>query len=165
MTKLRAPLTFPDAVTRIAGVLSFKGAADVARCSVRCVYDWADPDSRSGPRLAQSLALDAAYRNAGGEGSPILEAYAFLLDVRITAAAADHGALSGDLATVARECGEAIASGIAVTQPGAGPSSIHHAMVEAEQARGALGAMLQRLKSFLPRGAGLPGEFGGGAAT
>jgi hypothetical protein len=165
LTKLRAPLTFPDAVTRIAGVLGFKGAAVVVRRSTRCVYDWADPDTRNSPRLSEGLALDAAYRAAGGEGSPILEAYAFLLDVRVTADSADHGALSGDLATVARECGEAIASSIVVTQPGARPSDIHHALVEAEEARGALGKMMQRLKAILPISAGLSGETGGGAAT
>ncbi|WCM29212.1 hypothetical protein NDN01_10135 [Sphingomonas sp. QA11] len=165
MTKLRAPLTFAAAVTRIAGILTFKGAARIVKRSTRCVYGWADPDAKSCPTLAQGLALDAAYRDAGGEGSPILEAYAFLLDIRVKAGAACRSALSGDLASVAKECGDAIASGIAVTQPGARPSDIHHALVEAEEARGALGKMMQRLKSFLSIDAGSFGESGGGATT
>lgn len=165
MTKQRQPLTFADAVTRIAGLLTVAGAARVVRRSERCLRDWSDPGTLTCPSLEQGLTLDRAWRTAGGEGAPILEAYAFMLGIQVREDPASCAALGVDIAHAARECGEAIATGIAITQPGAHPAAVHHALIQAEEARGALGAMLQRLKSFLPRGAGLPGEFGGGAAT
>ncbi len=165
MTKQRQPLTFADAVTRIASLLSVAGAARVVRRSERCLRDWSDPGTLTCPSLEQGLALDRAWRAAGGEGAPVLEAYAFMLGVQVREEPASCAALGADIAHAARECGEAIATGIAIAQPGARPAAVHQALVEAEEARGAIGLMIARLKLFLPRGAGLPGEFGGGAAT
>jgi hypothetical protein len=165
VTKFRTPLTFPDAITRVAGVLTFKGMANLLSRSDRCVRNWSDPETMASPSLAQALTLDAAYRLAGGDGSPILEAYAFQLDAQITELSACTSALAADLGIAARECGEAISSAVAVTQGGASISEVHCALVESEQARSALAQVIERLKSFLSRGAGPRGECSGRATA
>ncbi len=165
MTKPRTPLTFPDAVTRVAGVLTFAAMAKLLKRSDRCVRNWSDPGTGASPSIVQALALDAAYRLAGGEGSPILEAYASQLDAQLAALTACTSALAGDLGIAARECGEAISSAVAVTQPGASISQVHCALVESEQARSALAQVIERLTSFLSRGAGSRAECSGRATA
>lgn len=165
MTKRRQPLTFADALTRIVGHLTYSEAARILGRSERMIYIWTDPDNDVSPSLDQALALEAAYRASGGVGQPILDAYAFQLDIQVVDQTACHRALTNDIATLARECGDAIATGIGITQTGASASAVHHALVEAEQARSAIGTFIGRLKSFLPRGAGPLGENCGGAST
>ncbi|MCD2325321.1 hypothetical protein LQ953_14965 [Sphingomonas sp. IC-56] len=99
----------------------------------------------------------------GGQGHPLLETYAQLLDVQITDQLACQRALADDLARVLRECGEAAGATIVVTQPGASPRDIHRALAETEEVHSATGAMLRRLKSFLPFGAGPNAAKAGGA--
>jgi len=163
MTKVVAPLTFPHAIRRVAAVLDYPEIARIVRRSPSLARKWSDPATRKSPSLDQALAIEAAYRAAGGDGSPILEAFGFQLDVMIVEQSACQRELADELAVFAKECGEALAVGIAITQPGAvSPSSVHHALVEAEQARRAAGTFIGRLKSFLPRGAGPLGESAGG---
>lgn len=166
MTKVVAPLTFEHAIRRIAAVLAYPEMARVVRRSASLVRKWSDPTSGKSPSLGQAVAIEAAYRAAGGDGSPILEAFAFQLDQVVVEQSACQRALANEIAHFAKECGDAIAVGIAITQPGAvSPSSVHHALVEAEQARSAAGTFIGRLKSFLPRGAGPFGESTGGASA
>lgn len=165
MTKRRQPLTFADAVTRVVGHLTYSEAARISGRSERLVYTWTAPDNAASPSLDQALALEAAYRATGGDGAPILEAYGFLLNVTTVAQSSSQRAFSSDIASMARECGEAIASGIMLTGPGAAPAQVHHAMVEAEQARSAIGSFIGRLKGFLPQANGTSGESNGGATT
>lgn len=166
MTKSVAPLTFHHAIRRVAAVIDYPEIARVVRRSPSLARKWSDPATRKSPSLDQALAIEAAYRTAGGEGSPILEAFASQLDAVLVERSACQRALADEIAHLAKECGEAIAVGIAITQPGAiSTSSIHHALVEAEQARSAAGAFIGRLKSFLPRGAGPLGESAGGGTT
>ncbi|AOH83638.1 hypothetical protein AWL63_06275 [Sphingomonas panacis] len=163
MTKPVAPLTFPHAIRRVAAVLDYPEIARVVRRSPSLARKWSDPATGKSPSLNQALAIEAAYRAAGGEGSPILEAFGFQLDAMIVEQSACQRALADEIAHFAKECGEAIAVSIAITQPGSiSPSSVHHALVEAEQARSAAGTFIGRLKSFLPRGAGPLGENAGG---
>lgn len=162
MTKARIPVTFPNAITRIAGLITFEDAAQIVGRSDRCVRDWSDPLSSALPALDQALALDAAYRAAGGEGAPIAETYAAMLDAQLAAETACCAALTEDIARAASEFGDAVAAGLAVTGEGCGTITIRVAMQEAEQAHSATGAMLRRLHSFLPGGAGLRGGKTGG---
>lgn len=163
MTKAVAPLTFHHAIRRIAAVIDYPEIARVVGRSPSLARKWSDPESGKSPSLDQALTIEAAYRAAGGEGSPILEAFAFQLDAVIVEQSASQRALADEIAHFAKECGEAIAVSIAITQPGAvSPSAVHHALVEAEQARSAAGTFIGRLKSFLPRGAGPCGGIAGG---
>ncbi len=163
MTKLRTPLTFADALTRIVGTIGYAPAATLVGRSERCIYDWADPDSTAKPTLDQALALDAAYRAAGGDGAPILEAYSHQLDVQIAALTADRRELLEEAADAVRECGEAVAAAITVSASNASPLQTHHALTQATEAHTATGALVRRLTSFLPFGAG-PGAGNSGDA-
>lgn len=73
MTKLREPLSFPDAVTRICGALTPAAAAAAVGKSKSLLRMWADPDTENLPNVAQAAALDAAYVK-GGHGEPPLAA-------------------------------------------------------------------------------------------
>jgi hypothetical protein len=162
MTLRRDPVTFQHALTRIAALLTVAGMARVVRRSERLVHKWMHPHAGAYPTLNQALALDAAFAAAGGDGAPILETYAQQLDNELGRQVASRIALANDLATAAKECGEAIAHGLAVSQPGSGPREAHRALGEAEEARSAMAVVVRRLSSFLPLGAGPRGETMGG---
>jgi hypothetical protein len=162
MTKVRAPLTFAQAITRIAGVLGWPAMARLTGRTERTVRYWSEDDQDGCPTLNHAFKLDLAYRAAGGEGAPILESYAAQLDV----AAADLPACRTDLTTtvglVAREVGEAVYHALAVAAPGASPAMVHRAIIESEEAQGHLSALVRRLASFLnPAGVAGPGTRGG----
>ena len=162
MTKARIPVTFPNAITRIAGLITFEESARIVGRSDRCVRDWSDPSSTALPSLDQGLALDAAYHAAGGEGSPILETYTALLGQQIDAQSACRQTLCAEIASAAVEFGEAVETSLAVTLDGANDRAVQGALHEVEQAQTKLGTVLRRLQSFLPRGVGPNGGTTGG---
>lgn len=163
MTKPRTPLTIPHAITKIVGVLGVPAAAKVAGRAERRIYKWMDPDSDFAPSLPQAIALDAAYRAAGGDGAPLYQVYAELLGEEVAQHAACQLRLADDLARASREFGEAAEATIAVIKPNAGERDVHRALAEAEEAHGAMGALMRRLRSFLPFGAGPNAVKTGGA--
>lgn len=118
MTKVRQPLTFAHAVTRIAGRIGWDGCADACGKSERAVRAWSDPELDRQPCLDDALALDAAYVAAGGGEAPLLSVYAARLD-RSTTPPADSAELARATASVAKEAGEAVAALVAASQPGA----------------------------------------------
>jgi hypothetical protein len=154
MTKLRVPHTWAEAATRVAGELGYAEAGLVVGRSERTIYEWANPDTATRPSLEQMIALDAAYIAAGGEGAPFLAAHAHQLDLTSAALTADRSALVEAVQTTARECGEAIDAALTVSAPNASPIETHRALVQANEAHQATGALVQRLTSFLPAGAG-----------
>lgn len=163
MTKPRVPLTVPHAVTKVVGLIGAAAAAEAADRSTRMVYNWMDPDSDDAPTVLQAMALDLAYRAAGGDGAPIFELYAELLGEHYAQLAACQMQLADDLAIASKEFGEAAEATIAVVKPNAGPREIHHAMTQVEEAHSAVGTLLRRLKNFLPFGAGPGAAKAGGA--
>ncbi len=154
MTQARAPLSFAQAATRVAGLIGYAAAAQIVRRRERTIYEWARPSSATCPTIAQAAALDAAYAAAGGEGHPFHEAYAHQLDLASSAANACYRALGDDVAGFAQEAGDVVAAAIAVTQGNASPQIIYRALGETEQAQTKLGAIARRLGSFLTTGAG-----------
>ena len=118
MTKLRDPLTFELAITRIAGLIGWKRCGEILSVAERTIRNWSDPDTAAAISLDKALLLDEAYARAGGEGSPLLECYALRLEVCL----ADHGATAAAItrlaAAAAKEGGEAIAALIEAAQAG-----------------------------------------------
>jgi len=163
MTLRRDPLTFQHALTRIAATLTVAEMARVVRRSERLVHKWMHPMARAYPTIEQALALDTAFAAAGGEGAPLLETYAQQIDNRLGQQVASRIALAGELATAAKECGEAIAHGLAVAQPGSGPREAHRALSETEEAKSAMAVVVRRISSFLSPGAAPGREATGGA--
>jgi len=162
MTNVRAPLTFAQAVTRIAGVVHFKECARIVRRSVRAVRYWSEEEKPGCPTLVQAIALDLAYRRAGGEGAPIFESYAAQLDVAIADEIACRNQLLAMIGTAAAECGEAYKHALVVAAPGVTPAQVHRAITETEEAAGVMSALLRSLTRFLkPAGVAGSGSFGG----
>jgi hypothetical protein len=144
MTKLRAPASFEQAITRIAGLIGFEEIARITQRSDRAVRNWAEPGVNSLPTIAQALALDAAYRARGGADHPILECYAFRLDIDVKALP-DPQAIRLAAATAAKEGGEAISALIAASDPGASAAERARALLETQEAFTALNAAAARL--------------------
>lgn len=148
MTTIRSPRTFANAMTRVAASLSFETCRKIVHRSNRTVRYWSEERSKKRPTIEQALRFDIAYRLAGGEGAPFLDTYMYKLDVAVEAAIACRDALAGDFATFARESGEAIAAGFAVTLSNASERDIIRAVVEVEEAESALAAIRRRLASI-----------------
>lgn len=162
MTQLRAPLTFPAAMTRVAGVLGWPVCAQMARRGVRAVRYWSQDNCTSSPTIAQALAYDAAYQAAGGEGAPFLDAFGFQLQGAREQQDACRRQLADAVADASTESGEAVAAAVALTVSNASPLQALRALAEAEQARSAFGQLIRRLTPFLPSGTGsAAGNTGG----
>lgn len=163
MTKLRAPLTFADAVTRVAGLLGWAETARLVGRADRTVRDWSDPEITTMPPIDQALILDAAYRAAGGEDSPFHDAYAFLLDVRVDRQEACGRRLIVEIGDLATEFGQAIAACLALAQTNASPLEAHRAFAETQEVAQRVDTLLRRLASFLPADAGSTAGMTGGS--
>lgn len=152
MTKARDPLTFEDAVTKIAAEIGWDGCAAAVGKTERLVRYWSDPDEDREPSITQALRLDAAYRaKTGGNASPMLTAYAHLLG--LDGFCPETGAALISLAaTVARETGEAAAAVMEAALPGATDATRASAIREIDEGiealtttRAALGAPLLKV--------------------
>lgn len=162
MTQLRAPSTFADAMTRVAGVIGWPAAAAIVRRRERTVRYWSQPNCPTAPTVDQALALDEAYAAAGGEGAPFGDAYTFQLGLQIERREACRRQLAAELADSTREAGEAHADAIIVMATNASPLTILRALSSVEEARRALSRVARRINSFLPAGAGpTAGSTGG----
>ncbi len=150
MTKLRTPLTFEDAVTRAAAELGWEGVGSAAGVGESQARKWSDPDIGGLPSLAQALAVDAAFRRAGGGEPPFLAAYAHLLEVGLEAPAGSDE-LCTLLAVAARETGEALGAACLASRPGATRYDREHAAREVADGHEALTRLQRRLGVGAPR--------------
>lgn len=158
VTKLRAPLTIDNALTRIAALIGWPAMADVAQVKERTVRNWSDPDTPERCPIEAGLALDLAFQASGGEGAPIYETYGLLLE----AARADRFTTAAQLANrtvkVIKEGAEAHIALVTASQPGATDADRRAAVREVEEAV----AELTRTLPLLTEGAGPCGASGEG---
>lgn len=161
MTKPRVPHTYAEAMTRIAGVVTFKRCARIVRRSDRLVRKWSEDGNVATPTLAQAEALDLAYIAAGGDGAPFADTLRHRLGLAVDDALASQRELAASIARAAKETGEAFAFAIPITQSNASPRDIHRACAEVEEARLSLRALGRSLARFLPLGIGSTGNTGG----
>ncbi|WP_293966195.1 hypothetical protein [Sphingomonas sp.] len=160
MTALRDPDGCGHAMRRIEGQLgSFEAVAAVVGRSVGCVSDWASDARTACPSWAQAIALDAAYRAAGGEGAPLYEAYGKQLDMSLKEMTACHAALAEQLAEATKEVGEALGAAMRLTVPGFSLNQARIADIELDEAETRFKGLRRLIKSFV-LGAG-PGKSGG----
>ncbi|WP_294319672.1 hypothetical protein [uncultured Sphingomonas sp.] len=160
MTLPRTPKTSFHAVQRIAEFFGgTKAAAPILGVKYRRLHDWTYQETASCPSFAQAIALDIAYRAAGGEGAPLFEAYASHLDLSFNELTACHAALAADLAEASREFGDAWAAATALIVPGHSPNAVQHALIELDQAETLFVRLRRRISSFVRPGTvpGLPG--------
>lgn len=153
MTKLRAPLSIDAALARIAGHLP-GGWADM---SVACdrkphtIRAWGDPDKEEAIPLPCAIALDVAYRKAGGHGAPLFDAYEALLDRALSDQFADQIELAHATAAAIKEVGQAESALIIAALPGATDEQIATAEREAEEGLAALNTAANTVKRLRKR--------------
>ena len=152
MTKLRPPLSVGAALARIAGLLSgdYAEMAAILDRSPGLVRSWGDPDKRERIPMEDAIALDLAYRAAGGHGAPLFECYGAKLDAEGVSWFADEIALARHAATLIRECGDAEAAVVLAAQPGATMRDRQHALREIEEAIGVLASARLMLAGAAP---------------
>lgn len=133
MTKARAPITFENALTKIAGRIGWAEVARICGVKERAARNWSEPDTLSSLRLAQALALDIAFLAAGGDHAPMLLVFATRVNVGLIESTADRHALIVGAARAARESGEAVAATLTASRPDATLAEIVIAEREIEQ--------------------------------
>jgi hypothetical protein len=151
MTKVRPPLTIPNAITRVAGLIGWDAAAGAVDMIERTVRNWSDPDTPAEIPVWAAIRLDAAYIAAGGDGAPILQCYENLLDIAQAHACADSDALAEQTAVAAKESGDAVAALVRASRRGASRTDRAIAARETEEA-------IAALKNTLPNLAAGAGE-------
>jgi hypothetical protein len=162
MTHLRAPMTFPAAMTRVAGVVGWPACAKMAGRRERTVRYWSQDSCKASPPVSLALAFDAAYQLAGGDGAPFLDAFAHQLQTARDRQDACRRELANAIADVARESGEAIAASIVLTSSNASPLSTLRASAEVGQLLAACHRLARRMVPFLPAGTGSSARINGG---
>lgn len=162
MTKRRPALTIELALETVGVRIGWDEVARLAGFEQRTVRNWSDPDTTPRPEdvisLALSMKLDVAYRQAGGEGAPMLQSYALRLDTETAAACADVRERAKRIAKAAKETGEALEAQILANLPGASPAAQELAKRETEQAIGALTNTLPNLGAGPGSTVSVPGE-------
>lgn len=151
MTKLRRPVTFERALTRIADELGWDGCAAVLAKSESLVRKMSDPDIERELSLRDSLRLDAAWRRAGGSGAPLLECYALRLEIETSAARASADEILVAIGDSARETGEAVSAALDAINNMTSPAHRDRALREIEEGRVALGRLAEQI-SAVPDG-------------
>lgn len=145
MTKLRPPLSFHQAITRIGGRLGWERCAEIVGQAERTVRNWSDPATNALPRLDDALLLDAAYRADGAGEAPILAVYGLKLEAELLVPG-EAGELADAAACVAKETGEAVAALVQAAKPGAPDAARVIAEKETEEAIASLSGALLKLK-------------------
>lgn len=148
MTKVRAPLTLDRALARIAGQLSggWLEMGKIVDRSERQVRSWGDPDSPDVIHMPAAIKLDIAFQAAGGQGAPIHDVYALLLQTGRSEAFADQIDLAFQASIAIREQAEAACAQIRCTMPGTEPRDLKTAVRETEEAIEAATATLAILR-------------------
>jgi hypothetical protein len=158
MTKLRAPLTFENALAKVAGHIGWEETAKICGQAERTVRNWSEPDTTASITLEAAFKLDIAFHAAGGDGCPFLYCYMTRVDMERLAACPGREALLTSIAESARESGEALAAAIAAAHPAAGRADFAIGERELEESIDALQNSLAALRAR--RKAALAGELG-----
>ena len=119
MTKLRAPMTYELALTRVAGLIGWDTAATIVGQSERTVRNWSDPDAAANIRMDSAEALDIAFQQAGGQGAPFLDVYSLRLNTALADTLGCADAIARATEVAAKEGGEAVAAAIRASRPDA----------------------------------------------
>ena len=138
MSKLRPPLSFEQAMHRIAGVVTWDGMASALGLTESAVRKKGDPDCPGSLSYEEAHRLDLAYHVAGGDGFPLHEAYALRLQISISESMASAADLVRAAGKAAKESGEAIEAILAASEPGASAFTREAARREGEEAIQAL---------------------------
>ena len=147
MTIPRRPVTFENALWRIAGLLGWDGCASAIGKSESHMRKLGAPDTERELSLNDARRLDAAWRRAGGEGAPILECYALALDMGAPTEPACPDRMIASAGKAARETGEAIAAALALATDTGNATARLDAMREIEEGMAELQHLLAAIRA------------------
>ena len=172
MTKLRAPLTFERALTRVADRLGWERVAQIVSVrrrrplSVRAVMNWSEPDTPAGITLEDAYLLDQAFRTDGGEGAPFHDCYRMRLETERGLSVAESDEFNRRVAAAIKEGGEANAARVIARRPNATPADRALARREVEESIQAQLGTLELLNEglSLEKEAGRAAPMGGEAS-
>ncbi len=150
MTKTRAPLTYDNALTRIAGQIGWAAMAEAVGQKERTVRDWSDPDVERGCPIEAAELLDLAYQAGGGEGAPMHETYSLRLEAAHRSRFADGLAIAQATCLMIREGAQANEAALLASMPGATMADRQKALREIEEAIAALRATVPLLMNDQP---------------
>lgn len=162
MTTAAEPFTFAYAARLTIGLIGPAKAAALVGKSEETLTAWKHGTNPRWPRIDQALALDLAYIQAGGDGSPFLDSFQALVDQT-------HGIeaclekLSAASAALAKDYGECAAATFEVMLPNASLCAKKRALVEVLEVMARLGVLKRLIKSFCLLGAGSRSQIAGGS--
>lgn len=151
MTKLRAPLTFELALTRVAAVIGWDQVGKLAGQAARTVHTWSEPDA--GPAAGRAISLDLALqldvacKAAGGDGAPMWECYSRRLELGTSNALFCNEQIALSTAKASVESGEGIAAAIAAARPGASQADLIFAERQLEESIAAQSDTLAKIRA------------------
>lgn len=151
VTKPRAPLTYDNAISRIAGEIGWEAMAAAVGQKERTVRDWGDPDVERGCPIEAAELLDLAYQAAGGAGAPMHDTMSLRLEQERGRRFADQVAIAHGTCVMSREVAQAIEALILLQLPGATEQQRITAIRELEEAIASARDLLP-LVSALPAG-------------
>lgn len=163
MTKTRAPVTFENALARIAGQIGWEKVGDALGIKERMARYYGEPDSPFAPErllMVHVMDLDIAFQLGGGEGAPMYETYGLMLKARMAEQFSDQAALGMLTIDVIREGSEAHAALVRAQLPGATDKDRADAAREVEESI----AAATRTLPLLTKGIGPNGTSGEGIA-
>jgi hypothetical protein len=146
-------MSIDAALARIAGHLpgAWCEMAAVAGRTEHTVRAWGDPAKADAIPLPCGVALDVAYRKAGGVGAPIRDAYETLLDAAMAEEFGDQIELAYATANAIKEVGQAEHALILASLPGATDETIAAAEREAQEGLVALNTAAATVKRLRRR--------------
>ncbi|WP_010185994.1 hypothetical protein [Sphingomonas sp. PAMC 26605] len=150
MTKVRAPLTFDNALARIAGLIGWAEMARVVGQAEKTVRNWGDPDTGQQPTINAAVKLDVAFQAAGGGGAPMHETYSLLLEQSRADVFADQIELGRRTCDVIREVSQAEEALVRASMPGATDTDRVCALREVEEGIASLTSTLPLLQGESP---------------
>lgn len=165
MTKARAPISFDNALTRIAALLGWPAMAAAVDRKERTVRNWSDPDTGETCPVDCALKLDLLFQAGGGEGAPMFETYSLLLETGHAEQFGCQRELAKKLHVAIKEGAEAHSAILSVTLPGADAADRANAKREVEEGIAALKATLPLLNDGAGPDASGEGQPRGGAST
>lgn len=101
MTLPRDPVSFAAALATIEKRLGSDVVRRIASRAQRTIDDWRHPETRRTPPIETALALDCAWRAAGGAGAPMFDTYRRLFE---TSAPIVMGGNFGSLSDLTVQC-------------------------------------------------------------
>lgn len=148
MTKVRPPLSFELAMTKVAGLIGWPEVAKICGFAENTVRNWSDQDTTAKLPLEGAFRLDMAFQRAGGEGAPFLHCYATRVKAEMLEVSVDRRALLAGAGIVAKESGEAIAATLAAADPNATTADIIVAERELEESITSKSNLLTAIRTF-----------------